>query len=59
VTSLPLQQGSNHDANYLQNLERAIEASLENNGTHDTDALEPFPIEQQLRRDAWLVVQSL
>lgn len=53
---VPSQQGSSHDANYLQNLERAIEASLENNGTHDTDALEPFPIEQQLRRDGCPVV---
>ncbi|KAI6015277.1 hypothetical protein F5J12DRAFT_524359 [Pisolithus orientalis] len=47
---------SNHDANYLQNLERAIEASLEHNNVNDSDALEPFPIEQQLRRDGCPVV---
>ncbi|KAF9242275.1 hypothetical protein BU15DRAFT_44007 [Melanogaster broomeanus] len=45
----------NQDANYLQNLERAIEASLEHSMS-DSDALEPFPVEQQLRRDGCPVV---
>ncbi|KAL4076724.1 hypothetical protein V8B97DRAFT_2022016 [Scleroderma yunnanense] len=53
---VPSHQESNQDANYLQNLERAIEASLENNNTNDSDALDPFPIEQQLRRDGCPVV---
>lgn len=39
----------------LQNLNRAIEASLEAVG--DSDALEPFPVEQQLRRDGWSVLR--
>ncbi|KAI6014460.1 hypothetical protein PISMIDRAFT_26984 [Pisolithus microcarpus 441] len=49
-------QEGNHEANYLQNLERAIEASLEHSNANDSDALEPFPIEQQLRRDGCPVV---
>ncbi|KAH7882908.1 hypothetical protein F5I97DRAFT_1930528 [Phlebopus sp. FC_14] len=44
------------DAHYFQNLERAIEASLEHNNVSDADALEPFPLEQQLRRDGCPVV---
>ncbi|KAI6165217.1 hypothetical protein EDD17DRAFT_1556658 [Pisolithus thermaeus] len=49
-------QEGNQEANYQQNLERAIEASLEHNNANDSDALEPFPIEQQLRRDGCPVV---
>ncbi|KAF9224715.1 hypothetical protein BS17DRAFT_751550 [Gyrodon lividus] len=52
---VPSHQDEGHDANYLQNLERAIEASLEHN-LGDSDALEPFPVEQQLRRDGCPVV---
>ncbi|KAF8839694.1 hypothetical protein BDN67DRAFT_737341 [Paxillus ammoniavirescens] len=52
---VPSHQEESHDANYLQNLERAIEASLEHN-MGDSDALEPFPVEQQLRRDGCPVV---
>ncbi|KAF8553500.1 hypothetical protein OG21DRAFT_1597694 [Imleria badia] len=51
---VPSHQNESNDANYLQNLNRAIEASLETMG--DSDALEPFPVEQQLRRDGCPVV---
>ncbi|KIJ59889.1 hypothetical protein HYDPIDRAFT_99805 [Hydnomerulius pinastri MD-312] len=54
---VPSHQNENQsDANYLQNLERAIEASLEHNNNNDSDALEPFPMEKILRRDGCPVV---
>ncbi|KAG6372901.1 hypothetical protein JVT61DRAFT_7341 [Boletus reticuloceps] len=51
---VPSHQNESNEANYLQNLNRAIEASLETMG--DSDALEPFPVEQQLRRNGCPVV---
>ncbi|KAN0094833.1 hypothetical protein V8E55_003120 [Tylopilus felleus] len=51
---VPSHQNESNDANYMQNLDRAIKASLETMG--DSDALEPFPVEQQLRRDGCPVV---
>ncbi|KAG9313733.1 hypothetical protein JVU11DRAFT_6087 [Chiua virens] len=51
---VPSHQHESNDAHYLQNLNRAIEASLET--MEDSDALEPFPVEQQLRRDGCPVV---
>ncbi|KAG8215977.1 hypothetical protein J3R82DRAFT_7960 [Butyriboletus roseoflavus] len=51
---VPSHQNESNDASFLQNLNRAIEASLETMG--DSDALEPFPVEQQLRRDGCPVV---
>ncbi|KAH0831081.1 hypothetical protein J3R83DRAFT_13627 [Lanmaoa asiatica] len=51
---VPSHQNESNDASFLQNLNRAIEASLET--MNDSDALEPFPVEQQLRRDGCPVV---